>query len=60
MREVALTAPSEDDDTYELARLDTVEHVVCRQLEDDVRNVENYMWLSLCLLVYENRMRAKL
>lgn len=41
MREFVLTAPSKDDDTYELARLDTVEHVVRRQLEDDVRDVEN-------------------
>lgn len=51
MRELVLTAPSKDDDTYELARLDTVEHVVRRQFEDDVRDVENCMWLSLCLFV---------
>jgi hypothetical protein len=42
-RQVILTAPSEDDNTYELARLDTVEHVVRRQFEDDVRDVEHYM-----------------
>lgn len=43
IEKLILTAPSEHDDTYELARLDTVEHVVRRQFEDDIRDVENYM-----------------
>lgn len=41
MREV-LTAPSEYYNTYKLARLYTVEDVVCRQFENDVRDVEDY------------------
>lgn len=60
MRGLVLTAPSKDDDAYELARLDTVEHVVRRQFEDDVRDVENCIWLSLCLFLDKYGVRENL
>jgi hypothetical protein len=44
-KEIVLTAPSEKNDTYKLARLDTVEHIVRRQFEYDVRDVKDYLRL---------------